>query len=177
MQFSNLLSNLLFGESCWWLFGFSVEFPCLSVATMLRGSKSLSPLQTLPMCRADTYNQVFHSRLYNWRHMLWSLPCDIYYMCLLNISKDQHDFFFSVIYWMLLTHFKQILSTRWSDFTAKAFSLWKGGCCIAWLNDVNIGGLQLAFAIALEVKVDYWRILEILKCRYTFLCDYRYFFY
>lgn len=58
-------------------------------------------------------------------------------------------FFFTVIYWMVLKHFKQILSTRWSGFTAKAFGLWKGRCCTAWLNDVNIGGLQLAFATAL----------------------------
>lgn len=66
---------------------------------------------------------------------------------------------FFVIYWIVLKHFKKILSTRWSDFTAKAFSLWKGGRCAAWLNDVNIGGAQLAFATALEVTVD-GKILE-----------------
>lgn len=75
---------------------------------------------------------------------------------------------------MVLKHFKQILSARWTDFTAKAFSLWKGGCCTAWLSDVNIGGLQLAFATALEEKVDR-EILEILKRRSAFLYDPKYF--
>lgn len=35
--------------------------------------------------------------------------------------------FFSVIYWIVLKHFNRILSTRWSDFTAQAFGLWKKG--------------------------------------------------
>lgn len=90
-------------------------------------------------------------RLYIWRHTFWSAPCDIYYVCLLNRLKDTHDFFPPVIYWMVLKPFKQILSIRWSDFTTQAFGLWKGGCRAAWLNDVNIGGLQLAFSTALEM--------------------------
>lgn len=89
-------------------------------------------------------------RLYIWQHTLWSAPRDIYYLCLLNI--EGHAWFFSpVIYWMVLKPFKQILSIRWSDFTTQAFGLWKGGCRAAWLNDVNTGGLQLAFSTALEM--------------------------
>lgn len=161
-------------ESFWWLFGFPVEFPFLSVATMLRGSKfSLSHLQTLPVCRTDTYDSVFLQVAYLVTCPLISSLWHLFHVFIKHIEGPTW-FFFSVIYWMVLKHFKQILSTRWSDFTAKAFSFWKGGCCTAWLNDVNISGLQLAFATALEVKVAAEK-LEILICRYTFLYDYKYF--
>lgn len=120
-------------ESLSWLFGFPVEFPCLSVATMLRGSKvSLSHLQTLPMGRANTYDPVLLQVVYLATHALISALWHLLHVFIKHIEGPTWFFFFSVIYWMVLKHFKQILSTRWSDFTAKAFSLWKGGCCTAW---------------------------------------------
>lgn len=141
-------------EVGWLLSGFDDVLVFLKISMFISSNKAPDGVKGLPSSPPDMAAHVQCTqcslRLYIWRHTLWSVPCDIYYVCLLNRLKDTHDFF-PVIYWMVLKPFKQILSIRWSDFTTQAFGLWKGGCRAAWLNDVNIGGLKLAFSTALEM--------------------------
>lgn len=90
-------------ESLWWLF--AVFWFSRRISMFISGCNAPGGFKGLSFSPPDfACVQSWYSwpsllyGLYIWRHMLWSLPCDIYCMCLLNISKGPRMIFFSYFF-------------------------------------------------------------------------------